>query len=145
MVRPVERRDLALAALLVAVGFGAWLLGRSPIRPSTRLRGQSEWSHVLGFSLVILALMGGCRRALARSLSQARSIHRLSLTLIAAGTLAAVTNIVALVCGLGGPNAGPGRAKPDSPRLGARGLVCSALSRVCARTKLQIVLGSGHS
>jgi hypothetical protein len=69
-----------------APGWPDWLGTRADF-------AQSEWAHVLAFSALVLALAGGSA-ALGRALSGARSVRCLTLTLIAAGALAAVTNIV---------------------------------------------------
>jgi hypothetical protein len=87
------RRDLALAALLVAVGIGAWLHWSITDPSFDQTEAQSEWGHVLAFSALILGLTGGAA-ALGRRLSEAPSVRRLTVTLFAAGTVAALTNVI---------------------------------------------------
>jgi hypothetical protein len=89
----VERREPVLAAFLVSLGIGAWLHWSITDPSFDQTEAQSEWGHVLAFSALVLALAGGSA-ALGRALSGARSVRCLTLTLIAAGALAAVTNIV---------------------------------------------------
>jgi hypothetical protein len=88
-----ERHDLALASIFVAVGLGAWLHWSITDPSFDVTEAQSEWDHVLGFSALVLALMGAAA-ALGQRLSSAASVRRLDLTLIATGALSAVTNIV---------------------------------------------------
>src|SRR4051794_37548167 len=89
----VRRREPALAAFLVLLGIGAWLHWSITDPSFDQTEAQSEWVHVLAFSALVLALACGAA-ALGRALSGARSVRFLTITLIAAGTLAAVTNIV---------------------------------------------------
>ncbi len=88
-----ERREPVLAAFLVLLGIGAWLHWSITDPSFDQTEAQSEWGNVLAFSALVLALAGGSA-ALGRALSGARSVRRLTMTLIAAGALAAVTNIV---------------------------------------------------
>jgi hypothetical protein len=97
----VERRELVLAAFLVSLGIGAWLHWSITDPSFDQIDVQSEWGHVLAFSALVLALAGGAA-ALGRALSGARSVRCLSMTLIAAGALAAVSNIVEDGLGLRG-------------------------------------------
>lgn len=89
----VGRQETLLVAFLISLGIGAWLHWSITDPSFDQTEAQSEWGHVLAFSALVLALTGGAA-ALGCALSGARSVRRLSLTLIAAGTLAAVTNVV---------------------------------------------------
>src|SRR3954453_4187296 len=89
----VQRRQAVLAAFLVSLGIGAWLHWSITDPSFDQTDAQSEWVHVLAFSALVLALAGGAA-ALGRALSGARSARWLTMTLITAGALAAVTNIV---------------------------------------------------
>lgn len=93
MMGRFKRRDLALALIFVAVGLGAWLHWSITDPSFDQSEAQSEWDHVLGFSALLLAL-NWSPAALGLRLSSAATVRRLSLTLIAIGALAAITNIV---------------------------------------------------
>jgi hypothetical protein len=93
MGRRFETREIALACLLCVVGLVAWLHWSITDPSFDQTEAQSEWVHVLGFSALVLALMGGAA-ALGRALSDAGAVRRISLILLIAGVLAAVTNVV---------------------------------------------------
>lgn len=87
------RREPVLAAFLVSLGIGAWLHWSITDPSFDQTQAQAEWVNVLAFSALVLGLAYGAA-ALGRALSEARVVRRLTTTLIAAGALAAATNIV---------------------------------------------------
>src|SRR3954469_24342446 len=93
MGRRLGTQDVVLGGFLCCVGLAAWLHWSITDPSFDQTEAQSEWVHVVAFSALLLALAGGSA-ALGRALSGARSVRCLAMTLIAAGALAAVTNIV---------------------------------------------------
>jgi hypothetical protein len=88
-----RRHEFGLAAFLILIGLGSWLHWSLANPSFNQTDSQSDWANVLAFSALVFALMAGAG-ALGRALSSAASVRRLTLALFAAGSLAALTNIV---------------------------------------------------
>jgi len=93
MERRFAARDVAAATFFAAVGIGAWLHWSITDPSFDQTPAQSEWDRVLGFSALVLAVMGAAA-LLGWMLSQTAPVRRTVFTLVATGVLAAVTNVV---------------------------------------------------
>jgi hypothetical protein len=93
MGRRLGTRDVVLSGFLCCVGLAGWLHWSITDPSFDQTEAQSEWAYVLGFSALILFLVGGAA-ALGRALSAAPTVRRITTALLILGGLAAATNIV---------------------------------------------------